>query len=66
MFPGMLGRDDAVVEVVGVVGDVLIGDLDSPPQPHIYVPIGTGFDIRGATLVVKTERDPASAEPFSG
>ena len=35
MFAGMLGRDDAVVEVVGVVQDVLLRSLDQAPQTQI-------------------------------
>ena len=63
MFAGMLGRDDAVVEVVGVVQDVLLRSLDQAPQPQIYVPYGVGFDIRYATLVLKTDGEPATSAP---
>jgi predicted permease len=62
MFPRMLGRNDAVFEVVGVVGDVLPRP-DAQPQPQIYVTYGGGFDIGRAALVVKTEGDPAAVAP---
>ena len=64
MFPGMLGRDDAVVEVVGVVEDVLLRSPDQAPQPQIYVPHGVGFGIRHATLVVRTGGEPATTAPL--
>ena len=55
MFPRMLGRDDAVVNVVGVVDDVLLDDLDRRPQPQIYLPFGTpGINTRMPSIVVKT------------
>ena len=63
MFAGMLERDDAVVEVVGVVQDVLLRSLDQAPQSQIYVPYGVGFDIRYATLVLKTDGEPATSAP---
>ena len=64
MFPGMLGRDDAVVEVVGVVRDVLLRGLDEAPQPQIYVPHGVGFGMRHATLVLRTDGEPAASAPL--
>ena len=64
MFAGMLGRDDAVVEVVGVVQDVLLRSPDQAPQPQIYVPYGVGFGIRYATLVLKTDGEPATSAPL--
>ena len=64
MFPGMLGRDDAVVEVVGVVENVLLRSPDRAPQPQIYVPHGVGFAIRHATLVVRTNGEPATSAPL--
>ena len=64
MFPGMLGRDDAVVEVVGVVEDVLLRSLDQAALPQIYVPYGVGFGIRHATLVLKTDVEPATSAPL--
>ena len=65
MFPRMLGRDDAVVTIVGVVEDVLPDRLDGSPQPQIYVPMGVGFGIgSGATLIVKTEGNPTHLAPL--
>ena len=64
MFPGMVGRDDAVVEVVGVVENVLLRSPDQAPQPQIYVPYGVGFGMRHATLVVRTDGDPATSAPL--
>ncbi len=59
MFPKMLGRNDAVVTIVGVVQDVLPDRLDGRPQPQIYLPMGVGFSIgSGATLVVKAVGHP--------
>jgi predicted permease len=64
MFPKMLGRNDAVVTIVGVVEDVLPDRLDGQPQPQIYLPMGVGFGIgNGATLVVKTVGDPILLAP---
>lgn len=64
IFAGMLGRDDAVVKVVGVVQDVLLRSLDQAPQPQIYVPNGVGFGIRYATLVLRTDGQPATSAPL--
>ena len=64
MFPKMLGRNDAVVTIVGVVEDVLLDRLDGRPQPQIYLPMGVGFSIgSGATLVVKAVGDPTPLAP---
>lgn len=56
MFPRMLGRNDAVFDVIGVVNNVLASP-DAQPQPQIYVVHGTAFDMGRAALVVKTEGD---------
>ena len=64
MFAGMLGRDDAVVEVVGVVEDVLLRSPDQAPQPQIHVPYGVGFGMRHATLVLRTDGSPATSAPL--
>jgi len=64
MFAGMLGRDDAVVEVVGVVEDVLLRSPDQAPQPQIYVPYGVGFGMRHATIVLRTAGEPATSAPL--
>ncbi|MPZ18778.1 MAG: FtsX-like permease family protein [Luteitalea sp.] len=63
MFPKWFGRDDAVVEVVGVVEDVSPAAVDAPPYPHIYTAYGDGMNI-GGTIIVKAERDPASIAPL--
>jgi len=60
MFPRMLGRTDAVFDVVGVVRNVLT-DPGAQPQPQIYVVHGGGFDMGSGSLVVKTVGDPAAA-----
>ena len=66
MLPNLLGRDDAVVHVVGVVDDVLLDSLDGQPQPQIYLPLGSvGVDLRrAATLVVKTDGEPEALVPL--
>jgi putative ABC transport system permease protein len=53
MFPRMLGRTDAVVEIVGVVQDVLPANLDAAPEPQIYLPFGVGFQLQDATIVAR-------------
>jgi putative ABC transport system permease protein len=58
MFPRMLGRDDAIFDVVGVVEHVLPVPA-AQPQPQVYVAHGGGFDMGSAALVVKTEGNPA-------
>ena len=63
IFPRWLGKD-TVVEVVGVVGDMLPDALDARPQPQIFVAQGPRVDVGHATLVVKTEGDPASMAPL--
>lgn len=55
-YTGMLGDRGTVVEVVGVVADVLPIRLDAEPEAHIYVAAGGPFDLMGMTLVVRTER----------
>jgi predicted permease len=52
-FTGLFGGDDRVVEIVGVVADVLPADLDASPQPQIYT-------LRDATLIVKISGDSSS------
>jgi putative ABC transport system permease protein len=63
IFPKWLGKD-TVVEVVGVVGDVLPEALDGRAQPQIFVAYGAGINAGNATLVVKTEDAPASIAPL--
>ena len=59
LFPNWLGRD-TVVEVVGVVGDMLAANFDARPQPQIFVAQGGGAQIGHVTAIVKTDRDPAA------
>jgi putative ABC transport system permease protein len=64
MFPRILGRTDAVVEIVGVVGDFLPDALDARPQPQIYVPGGVGFAMGDPTFVIKTAGNPVAIAPM--
>ncbi len=63
MFPNWLGKD-TMIEVVGVVDDMLAADLDGRPQSQIFVAEGRGVNIGHVTLVVKTSGDPAEAVPM--
>jgi hypothetical protein len=63
MFPNWLGKD-TVVEIVGVVGDMLPAAVDGPPQSQIFVAEGRGVNIGHMTLVVRTSGDPAAAAPM--
>lgn len=53
MFPRMLGRADAAVEIIGIVQDVLPANLDAAPEPQIYLPFRAGFELQDATIVVR-------------
>ena len=57
LFPNWLGKD-TVVEVVGVVGDMLPADFDQRPQPQIFVCQGAGAQIGQVTVVVKSDGEP--------
>jgi predicted lysophospholipase L1 biosynthesis ABC-type transport system permease subunit len=59
LFPRWLGPE-TVVEVVGVVGDMLPADLDGGRHPQIFVAQGGKAHIRHVTLVVRTHGDPAA------
>jgi ABC-type antimicrobial peptide transport system permease subunit len=63
MFPGWLGKD-TVVDIVGVVEDMLPAAFDARPQPQIFVAEGAGAHIGHVTLVVKTNGDPAATAPL--
>lgn len=63
MFRNWLG-EDTVIEVIGVVGDMLPADLDGQPQSKIFVAEGRGADIGHVTLVVEMSGDPAAAVPI--
>lgn len=60
LFPKWLGQH-TIVEVVGVVGDMLPADFDARPQPQIFVAQGAGAEIGHVTLVVRTDGDAAIA-----
>jgi putative ABC transport system permease protein len=61
---GMLGSDDTIIEVVGVVADVLKDGLDQEPQPEIYLALSGQFRIRRVVnLIVRTAGDPAAFVP---
>ncbi len=64
-FRGLFPRlgEDTVVEVVGVVADMLPDALDARAQPQIFVAHGAGIGMGNATFVVKTEDDPTSMAP---
>ena len=63
LFPRWLGPD-TVVEVVGVVGDMLPADLDGGRQPQIFVAQGGKAHIGHVTLVVRTDGDPTVVTPL--
>jgi predicted permease len=63
LFPRWLGAD-TVVEVVGVVDDMLPADVDGRPQPQIFVAQGGGAQIGHLTLVAKTDGDPSALAPL--
>jgi hypothetical protein len=62
-FTGILGADK-VVEVVGVVADVLPASLDAAPQPQIYTLHGSPMKMDNATLVVRTDADASTLAPL--
>ena len=43
---------------------MLLRSPDQAPQPQIHVPHGVGFGIRHATLVLKTDGEPATSAPM--
>ena len=63
IFPRWLGKE-GVVEVVGVVHDMLPDALDGKPQPQIFVAQGAGVAVGNATFVVKTADAPAAVAPL--
>ena len=63
LFPRWLGTD-TVVEVVGVVGDMLPADLDGRRQPQIFVAQGGKAQIGHVTLVVRTDGDASAIAPL--
>jgi putative ABC transport system permease protein len=63
MFPRWLGKD-TVVEIVGVVENMLPADFDARPQPQIFIAEGAGVHLGHVTLVVKTVGDPTATAPL--
>jgi ABC-type antimicrobial peptide transport system permease subunit len=63
-FAGLFGERGSLVEVVGVVADVLPAGPGAAPEPQIYTlheGVGT---MANATLVVKTDADPLTLAPL--
>jgi predicted permease len=63
MFPNWLGKD-TVVDIVGVVENMLPADFDARPQPQIFIAEGAGVHLGHVTLVVKTLGDPTATAPL--
>jgi predicted permease len=63
LFPAWLGKD-TVVDIVGVVEDMLPAALDAPAQPQIFVAEGGPVHLGHVTLVVKTQGDPIAFAPL--
>lgn len=63
-FAGLFGESDRVVEVVGVVADVLPADFDAEPEAQIYTLHEGESTMGNATLVVKTAGDPMTLAPL--
>src|SRR5690606_11643656 len=62
-FTGLFGYD-GVVQVVGVVADVLPAGLDAESQPQVYTPQRGAGTMANATLVVKVDGDAAALAPL--
>jgi putative ABC transport system permease protein len=63
-FRGLLGSDDTLTEIVGVVGDVLLEGLDAKAQPQMYVALGNTRTItREIYLFVRSEGAPSDLLP---
>lgn len=59
-----LAGPGVTTEIVGVVGNVLLGGLDTAPQPEMYNPVGEDSPQTGRVyLVVKTTSDPMAIVP---
>lgn len=52
-------ESDPLLEIVGVVGDVRADQVETPPNPTVYVPYWQR-DRRDVALMVRTRMDPAS------
>src|SRR5262249_36529226 len=53
-------RDNAWIEIVGVVGDVRNSDADAGPLPQVYIPFSQSPQ-RTMAVVIRTERNPEQA-----
>jgi predicted permease len=64
-WTGVLGTDQQVTEIVGVVANVLKDGADRPPQPEIYLAAGrtSGGAFQQPYLLVRTTGDPLALAP---
>lgn len=62
-YTGMMGDDDTVAEMIGVVADVLPASLDGKPEPAIYTVQGGEFQYSRATFVARTAGNPVELGP---
>jgi len=64
-WKGVLGPEDRVTEIVGVVANVLKDGPDRPPQPEIYLAASrsTGAAFQQPYLLVRTTGDPLALAP---
>jgi putative ABC transport system permease protein len=59
-----LSEPGTTTEIVGVVGDMLLGGLDTEPQPATYWALNEAHPLRGRMfLLVRTAGDPAAIVP---
>ena len=63
-FAGLFGERGRLVEVVGVVADVLPAGPGAAPEPQIYTLHEGAGTMANATLVVKTDGDPLTLAPL--
>ncbi len=65
--PPVLGQngfaDTIRAEIVGVVGNVKLGDLSAPPEPILYVPLAQNLWSTVTYLTVRTRGNAASLIP---
>lgn len=55
--------DTTRVEIVGVVGNVKLGDLNAAPEPILYVPLAQNIFSTVTYLTVRTGGNPAGLAP---
>jgi predicted permease len=60
-FPRLFSDEGAAI--VGIVADVLQGQLDAKPEPQLYLPAQRTQTIQQMTLAVKTSGDPTAFVP---